>query len=451
MLLILDITLIAFAFNVSNYIRYGSLDLQHQYNVFFVLFTLVWWIVSGFKNFIIRIDSVIACDKRFANVVNAFIMHAFILASCIVIFNLEALSRLLLLYTYLSTALLIGFSRLILQLINKYFSNSENASTKFVIVGTGPAAMSLHQTFSNDENPGARFMGFFDDAPDRNSPYASQVRGGVADLKEYCLENGIDEIYYAMPLTSKEQIDDLSDFADNNFMYFRIVPDFSAIVKRDVNMYLYNNVPMISIRKEPLELISNRIIKRAFDIAFSLTVIMFLFPIILPLIALAIRLDSKGPIFFKQLRPGKKNRLFVCYKFRTMHVNNQTEVQATKHDPRVTRVGRFLRKTNLDEIPQFFNVLLGDMSVVGPRPNLVSQLDHYSKVITKYKMRHFVTPGITGYAQVSGYRGETKELHLMEKRVEYDVQYMENWSFMMDMKIIFLTVWNMIKGEKNAY
>jgi putative colanic acid biosysnthesis UDP-glucose lipid carrier transferase len=134
-----------------------------------------------------------------------------------------------------------------------------------------------------------------------------------------------------------------------------------------------------------------------------------------------------------------------------MRVNNQTELQATKDDPRITRVGRFLRKSNLDELPQFFNVLFGDMSVVGPRPNLVSQLDHYSKVISKYKMRHFVTPGITGYAQVSGYRGETKELRLMEKRVEYDVQYMENWSFMMDMKIIFLTVWNMIKGEKNAY
>jgi putative colanic acid biosynthesis UDP-glucose lipid carrier transferase len=134
-----------------------------------------------------------------------------------------------------------------------------------------------------------------------------------------------------------------------------------------------------------------------------------------------------------------------------MRVNNQTELQATKNDPRITKVGSFLRKSNLDELPQFFNVLFGDMSVVGPRPNLVTQLETYSKWISKYPVRHFILPGITGYAQVNGFRGETKKPELMEKRVEYDILYMENWSVALDLKIIFLTVWNMIKGEKNAY
>ncbi len=449
--LMLDITLIALSFKVSNYIRYGDLQLEHQYSIFFVLFGLVWWIVSGFKDFVFQIERLIPCHKSVANVINAFILHAFLLASCIVIFNLESISRLLLLYTYLSTALLIGFSRLLMLQLNKYFTNSDMAYSRFVIIGTGPAAATLYQTFNSHDNPGTKFMGFFDDDPDITSPYYNMVKGGVDDVKEFCLQHSIDEIYYALPLNNKEHIEDLSQFADDNFMYFRMVPEFSALVQRDVNMYFYNNIPMISIRNEPLELVTNRVMKRAFDIVFSLSVILLLFPIVMPIIALAIRINSKGPIFFKQLRPGKKNRLFVCYKFRTMYVNNQTELQATKHDPRVTKVGAFLRKTNLDELPQFFNVLLGDMSVVGPRPNLVSQLEHYSKVISKYKMRHFVTPGITGYAQVSGFRGETQEVHLMEKRVEYDVRYMENWSFMMDMKIIFLTVWNMIKGEKNAY
>ncbi|MEJ8800610.1 undecaprenyl-phosphate glucose phosphotransferase [Pontibacter sp. H249] len=451
LLLILDITLIAFAFKLSNLFRYGTVEFAHQYSVFFVLFALVWWIVSGFSNFIFRIDGLFPISKKVANLINAFILHAFILATCIVIFNLEQLSRLLLLYTYLSTALLITVSRLLMQQVFGYFTKSDMAHTRYVIVGTGQTGISLHQTLNSNDHLGTKFMGFFDDNPDELSPYSSQVRGSVADLKDYCLQHSIDEVYYTLPLNDREQLDDLSSFADDNFVYFRIVPDFSAIVQRDVNMYFYHNVPMLSIRKEPLELASNRVIKRAFDVAFSLAVSLLIFPWLLPLIALAIKIESRGPIFFKQLRPGKKNRLFVCYKFRTMRVNNQTELQATKNDPRITRVGRFLRKTNLDELPQFFNVLLGDMSVVGPRPNLVSQLDHYSKVISKYKMRHFVTPGITGYAQVSGYRGETKELRLMEKRVEYDVQYMENWSFMMDMKIIFLTVWNMIKGEKNAY
>ncbi|WP_242928729.1 undecaprenyl-phosphate glucose phosphotransferase [Pontibacter vulgaris] len=447
----LDIILIALSFKVSNFIRYGELHFEHQYSIFFVLFGLVWWIVSGFKDFVFQIERFVPCHKSIANVINAFILHAFLLASCIVIFNLESISRLLLLYTYLSTALLIGFSRLLIVQLNKYFTKSDMAYSRFVIIGTGPAASTLYQTFNTHDNPGTKFMGFFDNDPDVNSPYYNMVKGSVEDVKEFCLQYSIDEIYYALPLNNKEHIEDLSQFADDNFMYFRMVPEFSALVQRDVNMYFYQNIPMISIRNEPLELVTNRVVKRAFDIAFSLSVILLLFPIVMPIIALAIRINSKGPIFFKQLRPGKKNRLFVCYKFRTMYINNQTELQATKHDPRITRVGAFLRKTNLDELPQFFNVLLGDMSVVGPRPNLVSQLEHYSKVISKYKMRHFVTPGITGYAQVSGFRGETKEVHLMEKRIEYDVRYMENWSFMMDMKIIFLTVWNMIKGEKNAY
>ncbi|GAB3811330.1 undecaprenyl-phosphate glucose phosphotransferase [Pontibacter rugosus] len=451
LLLILDVTLIALAFKLSNLVRYGDLELEHQYNIFFVLFALVWWIVSGFSNFIFRVDGLITVNKKLSNLINAFVMHALVLASCIVIFNLEELSRLLLLYTYLSTVMLIGLSRLVIFQVFKYFTNSDMAHTRYVIVGTGPAAVALHQTLDHNDELGTKFMGFFDNDVQVGNPYYSQVKGDMDELKEYCLRHSIDEIYYTKPLTDKSQIDDLTEFADDNFVYFRIVPDFGAIVQKEVNMYFYHNIPMISVRKEPLELASNRVMKRIFDIAFSLVVILFIFPILLPLIALAVKIESKGPVFFKQLRPGKKNKLFVCYKFRTMRVNTSTELQATKNDPRITRVGAFLRKSNLDELPQFFNVLFGDMSVVGPRPNLVSQLEHYSKVITKYKMRHFVTPGITGYAQVSGFRGETKEMHLMEKRVEYDVKYMENWSFMMDMKIIFLTVWNMIKGEKNAY
>lgn len=449
LLLILDITLIAFAFKLSNMLRYGSFEFEYQYNIFFVLFGLVWWIVSGFTNFIVRVDSILPIDRRLGNLINVFLMHALILASCIVVFNLEQLSRLLLLYTYLSTAFLIGLSRLVLHMADRYFTDSDMAHTRYVIVGSGPAAVSLQQTLSNNDEIGTKFMGFFDDEVDPSS--SNQVLGNIEDMKDYCLQHSIDEVYYAKPITDSEQIEELTEFANDNFIYLRLVPDFSAIVKKEVNMYFYHNIPMLSVRNEPLELASNRIAKRIFDVVFSLAVILLIFPILFPIIALLIKLESKGPVFFKQLRPGKKNRLFVCYKFRTMRVNNNTELQATKNDPRITRFGAFMRKTSLDELPQFFNVLLGDMSVVGPRPNLVSQLDQYSKVISKYKTRHFVTPGITGYAQVSGYRGETKEVHLMEKRVEYDVMYMANWSLMMDMKIIFLTVWNMIKGEKNAY
>ena len=149
------------------------------------------------------------------------------------------------------------------------------------------------------------------------------------------------------------------------------------------------------------------------------------------------------------MRPGKRNQLFPCYKLRTMQANHgQTELQATKNDMRITRIGKYLRKYNLDELPQFFNVLMGHMSVVGPRPNMLSQLEEYCKHIRTYQMRHAVTPGITGYAQVNGYRGETREAGTMEKRVEYDLKYVENWSFGLDMKIICQTVWNMVAARK---
>jgi putative colanic acid biosynthesis UDP-glucose lipid carrier transferase len=197
---------------------------------------------------------------------------------------------------------------------------------------------------------------------------------------------------------------------------------------------------------------TNQMMKRLFDIVFSFTIIVTVFPVVMGLLALIIKLDSPGPVFFKQLRPGKRNQLFPCYKLRTMQANHgQTELQATKNDMRITRVGKYLRKYNLDELPQFFNVLMGHMSVVGPRPNMLSQLEEYSKHIRTYQMRHAVTPGITGYAQVNGYRGETREAGTMEKRVEYDLKYVQNWSFGLDMKIIGQTVWNMVRGEKNAY
>jgi exopolysaccharide biosynthesis polyprenyl glycosylphosphotransferase len=208
----------------------------------------------------------------------------------------------------------------------------------------------------------------------------------------------------------------------------------------------------MTFRREPLQVMVNRMMKRSFDIAFSLLVILLIFPFVYPIIALLIKLDSSGPVLFKQPRSGKKNKMFLCYKFRTMYVNNEANAkQASKGDSRITKVGAFLRKTSLDELPQFFNVLFGHMSVVGPRPHMLKHTEEYSKMIEKYLERHFITPGITGYAQVNGFRGETNDSLKMKKRLEYDTWYIENWSFVLDIKIIFMTVMNMIKGEENAF
>lgn len=204
--------------------------------------------------------------------------------------------------------------------------------------------------------------------------------------------------------------------------------------------------------RSPLTKPFNRGLKRMFDITFSSIVLIALFPIILLPVAIAIKTTSKGPIFFRQRRTGHNGKEFYCWKFRTMTVTPDCDRrQARRDDPRVTSVGRFLRHTNIDELPQFYNVLRGDMSVVGPRPHMVKQTMQYSRLIDRYMMRHFIKPGITGWAQISGYRGSTSELEAMKNRVEHDVWYIDNWSFTLDLKIITTTVLNTFRGEINAY
>ena len=204
-------------------------------------------------------------------------------------------------------------------------------------------------------------------------------------------------------------------------------------------------------RREPLTQMSNIILKRTFDIVVSLLTCLVLIPF-LPIIALIIKLQSPGPLFFVQQRTGLNGRNFNCYKFRSMHVNKQADMlQATKNDPRKFPFGEFMRKTNIDEFPQFFNVLKGDMSIVGPRPHMLLHTEQYGTLINKYMVRHFCRPGITGWAQVTGCRGETKELWQMEERIKRDIWYLENWTFWLDIKIILKTALTIIRPDKQAY
>lgn len=321
-----------------------------------------------------------------------------------------------------------------------------------VIVGYNSSAEQLFAFFKEHPHIHSDFKAIFSDKQITNPELAKFKQGSLEDVKRYCLQNQIKEIYY-VSRTEGSYLRDLVKFAEYNFIYMGIVPELEIPVNATLEAQLYDEgrIPVFSYLNTPLRRIFNKKVKRAFDITFSSLVIIVLGLTVLPVLALIIKLDSPGPIFFKQLRPGLHNRLFWCYKFRTMKVNNDGGKQATKNDSRITKVGAFLRKTSMDELPQFFNVLLGDMSVVGPRPNMQNQLEFYSQHIEEYPLRHTITPGITGYAQVSGYRGETKEMHLMQKRVEYDLTYMQNWSLKLDLLIIFMTIKNIFKGEDNAY
>jgi putative colanic acid biosynthesis UDP-glucose lipid carrier transferase len=448
MIFIIDCWLIHFAFE---FVKYQGMDLgtpELQFTTFYLVFSLIW-IASGFLNKIYRLDSISIVQIISVNLINAFLTHIILMVLVFFSFNVFAIHLRTLIWLYALSILLITGTRIAYKLVRKYLEFSGFETRDVVIVGITGSGKALHDFFVKNPSNGYRFRGFFsaEDVPG----YKHLTIGGLDNIKDYCHKHNIDEIYFALPLTHQHLCRELARFADDQLIHFRIAPDFSNIVANKGNTFMLNEIPVLTTRRQPLGLLTNSYLKRTFDIVFSLLVICTVFPIVFPLIALAIRLDSEGPIFFKQLRPGKRNKLFECYKFRTMKVNNNTELRASKNDSRITRVGAFLRKTNLDELPQFFNVLFGNMSVVGPRPNLVCHLEEYSKKIQDYKMRHFITPGITGYAQVHGLRGETREPGLMEKRVEYDMSYLENWSLVLDLKIIWLTIWNMVKGDKKAY
>jgi putative colanic acid biosynthesis UDP-glucose lipid carrier transferase len=321
-------------------------------------------------------------------------------------------------------------------------SNFRNA----VIIGYTTESIRLKGVLENRKDYGYRFFGYFSDKKQND-----EIKGKIEDLKKFAIDNKIDEIFCSLNEISNEKLKDLVEFADDNKKAIKFIPDTKEIFSKNLKINYYELFPVLTLQKTELHNPLVKGIKRTFDIVFSIIVIVFLLSWLIPLLAIFIKLESKGPVFFKQGRPGLDEQEFFCYKFRSMKLNRFTEKEASKNDPRVTKMGRFMRKTSIDELPQFFNVLLGDMSVVGPRPHLWSQNKAYASKIKKYMIRHYVKPGITGLAQVKGFRGEIETEEDMINRIKYDVFYIENWSMIMDLKIILQTVINIFKGEEKAY
>ncbi|WP_418508843.1 undecaprenyl-phosphate glucose phosphotransferase [Corallibacter sp.] len=299
---------------------------------------------------------------------------------------------------------------------------------------------------------------FFNQNPEYG--YIHKKTFNVKDKDNFSLEScfqflqseHVDEVYCSISELSNSQMHQVIDFADNNLKILKFLPDNKDIYSKKLKYEYYDYLPILSLRDIPLEDSVNMFIKRAFDILFSSLVIIFILSWLTPIIAILIKLESRGPVFFKQSRNGFNYKEFDCYKFRSMTPNKDAHLhQATRGDQRVTKVGKFIRKTSIDELPQFFNVLFGDMSVVGPRPHMVSHTNMYAKKVDKFMVRHFVKPGITGLAQISGFRGEVETDKDIIGRVKYDIFYIENWSILLDLKIIIRTFINAVKGEEKAY
>lgn len=315
---------------------------------------------------------------------------------------------------------------------------------KVVIVGNGKSVSQLEEFFNENPDYGYKLEKIFTLTPNKKEQ--------VEECFNFVLEHKIDEIYCSLAELSNAEVNKFIDFTDNNLKILKFLPDNKEVLARNLIFDYYDYIPIISIRNIPLDETANKIIKRAFDIIFSLVVIIGILSWLIPILAILIKIESKGNVFFKQKRNGLNYKEFYCYKFRSMRLNEIADLyQVSKNDPRITRVGKFIRKTSIDELPQFFNVLLGDMSVVGPRPHMVSHTEMYARRIDKFMVRHFIKPGITGLAQTKGFRGEVESDKDIIYRVKFDIFYLENWSLLLDIKIIFLTIVNAIKGEDKAY
>lgn len=339
-------------------------------------------------------------------------------------------------------------------ILNRYlihYRKSGKSKRNMVIIGAGSVGLSFHKLLQTNPQLGYHVVGFLDDQP---KPSLNGQYLGTIDELQSLLDGSqmVDEIIVALPNKAADKISQVMELANNATVRLRIIPDYFQFLSSKYGVDQFGGFPIITVRHEPLEEVHWQMVKRLFDLFVSIFAIIFILSWLFPIIAICIKLNSKGPVLFTQQRSGLNNIPFNCLKFRSMYVNNDANsVQARKNDSRITSVGRFLRKSNLDEFPQFFNVLTGNMSIVGPRPHMVKHTDQYSKIIRQYLVRQLLKPGITGWAQVNGYRGETRDHQDMQKRVECDLWYLENWTLALDVKIIFLTVWNTVRGDEKAY
>ncbi|NHN34290.1 undecaprenyl-phosphate glucose phosphotransferase [Paenibacillus agricola] len=393
--------------------------------------------------------------KRFSyelfTIIQVHLISLMFLLSFLFVFKELDVSRSYLLLFLVNNILFISFYRFILKITLKHYRQKGYNKQYVLIVGAGSLGRKFYDNLSLYPELGYEVIGFLDDYQsmhEQSWKNYKPILGKVDELEHYMDKEMVDEVIIALPLYAHEKYPQIINACEKAGVKTLIIPDFYSYLPSKPFFDNFAGIPLINVRDIPLDEFRNRFFKRAFDLFFSVSAIIVLAPLLL-LIALGIKLTSPGPIVFKQERVGLNRRNFMMYKFRTMRVQtgNTSDTQWTvENDPRKTKLGSFLRKTSLDELPQFFNVLFGHMSVVGPRPERPFFVEQFKGEIPKYMVKHHIRPGITGWAQSNGLRGDTS----IEDRIKLDIFYIENWSFIFDIKIIFKTI---VKGfiNKNAY
>ena len=374
--------------------------------------------------------------------------HFLLLITVIYLFDREDIPRSFIVVHYLLLSCLILGFRYIYIYVYRRFSLFKYDKRRVVIIGNGEMSYKAASYLGRPDS-GYEFVGVFNDVDDPKNRLP--MLGKKRDCIDYCVRHNVKEIFSTLMPETGEDFRELINRAEQECIRVKFLPDFKMIFARDVNLSIDNDLLMIRFRDEQLEKFENRIIKRAFDLGFTIILLVTILWWLIPLLSLLVISTSGLPVFFIQRRSGRDGRVFDCYKFRTMRMNPEADEKAVEpNDPRLTRFGAFLRRTSLDELPQFFNVIKGDMSVVGPRPHMIRHTREYSSIISRYMVRHFLKPGITGWAQTNGFRGDITG-NRMEERVKKDIWYIENWSFLLDIQIILKTIRLMFTGDKHAW
>ncbi|MCL6461545.1 MAG: exopolysaccharide biosynthesis polyprenyl glycosylphosphotransferase [Flavobacterium micromati] len=416
----------------------------HENQVLYALFiSTAWFIIAIYFGFyeVYRYTRVIAILNK---TLKQTVLFGVMCLALELYFSSFAYQDKVVLCVLISLSLVLAIKLFIYYFLRKFRVLYGGNSRTVVLLGNDRNIDPLRHFFTKNPDYGYNLIKVF------------SLDGDENDKTKECLafisDNRIDEIYCAMADLSENLVIDIIDFADNNLKTLKFIPDEKQMLSSNVKFEFYDYIPVISLRNILQEESFNKVVKRAFDLVFSIIIIIGVLSWLIPIMAVIIKLDSKGPLFFVQKRNGLNYIDFNCYKFRSMELNGTADMELTsKNDTRITKIGKFIRKTSIDELPQFINVFLGEMSVVGPRPHMVSVANIYAAKVDKFMVRHFVKPGITGLAQTKGYRGEVEKDGDIINRVKYDIFYIENWSLLLDLKIILITIFNTLRGDEKAY
>ncbi len=430
----------------------------------FILFANLSWLLVAYFSKIYHYKRTIKITKVVSQLAIHFALYTLVMLSYFALTDTLLSTRELakvLLVVYIGVTLFRAFYFSGLRWYRIEGGNYRNV----ILIGGNTSLTPVLNFMMNRLDFGYKVLGFFSDdkkpvlsykkhnnALVKNGNGKIDFLGKIDSCYAYALENEVDEIYCSISDVDQETIDKIIAFGDRNLIEVKLIPDSKGVFSNNMFLEYYGMVPVLSIRKLPFDNQLSKFFKRLFDIVFSTLVIVFVLSWLSPLLYILIKRESKGPLYFKQVRDGLRGNSFVCYKYRSMGVNNRSDKdQTVRGDLRITKVGKFIRRTSIDELPQFINVLKGEMSVVGPRPHMLSQSAKFIKIVDKYMVRHYVKPGITGLAQVRGYRGEIETDADIINRVKLDIFYIENWSFILDINIIIRTIINAIRGEEKAY